>query len=72
MKREHGQQASGLYITHCFTLHNHPEGLPVPSDADFEITRRFEEIAAPFDIALVDHLIVTAQNAYSIKTGKLL
>jgi DNA repair protein RadC len=53
-------------------VHNHPEGQPVPSDRDLEMTRKLEDLATPFDIKLIDHLIVTQDQAYSIKTGKLL
>ena len=53
-------------------VHNHPEGQPVPSDRDLEMTRKLENLVALFDIKLLDHLIVTREQAYSIKTGKLL
>ncbi|HVN82820.1 MAG TPA: DNA repair protein RadC [Terriglobia bacterium] len=59
--------ATGLIL-----VHNHPEGQPAPSDQDFEMTRKLEDIAALLGIKLLDHLIVTPQQAYSIKTGKLL
>lgn len=58
--------------TGMILVHNHPEGQPVPSDRDLEMTRKLEELAALFDVKLLDHLIVTPQQAYSIKTGKLL
>ena len=53
-------------------VHNHPEGQPVPSDLDLEMTKKIGDLAALFGIKLLDHLIVTQQQAYSIKTGKLL
>jgi DNA repair protein RadC len=59
--------ATGLVI-----VHNHPEGKPVPSELDLEMTTRLEEVAAPFGIRLLDHIIVTRLQAYSIKKGKLL
>lgn len=59
--------AAGLVL-----VHNHPAGIPQPSQEDLEMTDMLEEIAAPFNIDLVDHLIVTRMQAYSIKTGKLL
>ena len=58
--------------TGMILVHNHPEGHPVPSDLDLEMTRKLEDLAALFDIKLLDHLIVTQEQAYSIKTGKLL
>ena len=59
--------ATGLII-----VHNHPDGQPVPSDRDLEMTAKLEEVAAPLGIKLLDHMIVTGHQAYSIKTGKLL
>lgn len=59
--------ATGLII-----VHNHPDGQPVPSDHDLEMTRKLEDAAALLSIKLFDHIIVTEQQAYSIKTGKLL
>lgn len=58
--------------TGMILVHNHPEGHPVPSDLDLEMTKKLEDLAALFGIKLLDHLIVTQQQAYSIKTGKLL
>jgi DNA repair protein RadC len=58
--------------TGMILVHNHPDGQPVPSDRDLEMTTKLENLAAPFDIKLLDHLIVTPQQAYSIKTGKLI
>ena len=58
--------------TGMILVHNHPEGQPVPSDLDLEMTKKLEDLAALFNIKLVDHLIVTQEQAYSIKTGKLL
>lgn len=59
--------ATGLILAH-----NHPEGEPVPSEADLEMTKKLEDVAAPLGIKLLDHIIVTRLQAYSIKTGKLL
>ena len=58
--------------TSIILVHNHPEGQPVPSEQDLEMTRKLEDIAAPFGIKLLEHMIVTRLQAYSIKTGKLL
>jgi len=58
--------------TGVILVHNHPDGKPVPSENDLELTKKIEDISAMFDIKLLDHLIVTKLQAYSIKTGKLL
>jgi len=59
--------ATGIII-----VHNHPEGEPVPSEHDLEMTRKLEGIAVPLGIKLHDHIIVTPTQAYGIKTGRLL
>ena len=59
--------ATGLIL-----VHNHPDGQPVPSESDLELTKKIEDLSIMFDIKLVDHMIVTKFQAYSIKTGKLL
>ena len=59
--------ATGLILAH-----NHPQGEPTPSDQDLRLTKKLEEILAPLGIELMDHLIVTPLQAYSVKTGKLL
>jgi DNA repair protein RadC len=59
--------ATGVII-----VHNHPEGEPVPSDQDIEMTKKLEQIATPLNIHILDHIIVTPLQAYSIKTGVLL
>jgi len=58
--------------TGIILVHNHPEGQPVPSEHDLQVTKKLEEVAAPFGIQLLDHMIVTRLQAYSIKKGKLL
>jgi DNA repair protein RadC len=70
--REILRQGLACNATGLILVHNHPEGQPVPSDHDLEMTRKLEEIAAQIDIRLLDHLVVTGLEAYSIKTGKLL
>ena len=38
--------------------HNHPSGVPEPSQADEWITRRIKDALALVDIRLLDHIIV--------------
>jgi DNA repair protein RadC len=59
--------ATGLVL-----IHNHPDGHPIPSEEDLMLTRKFEDVVNPFGVTLIDHLIVTRKQAYSIKTGKLI
>lgn len=58
--------------TGMILVHNHPDGKPVPSENDLALTKKIEDLSAMFDIKLLDHLIVTKLQAYSIKTGELL
>jgi len=58
--------------TKIIMVHNHPSGEPTPSENDHRITAKLEEIAAGFSIKLLDHLIVTPRQAFSLKTGRLL
>jgi DNA repair protein RadC len=53
-------------------VHNHPDGLPVPSEEDHQLTEKIESLANSIGIRLIDHMIVTRTQAYSLKTGKLL
>jgi DNA repair protein RadC len=70
--REILRQGIAYNATGLILVHNHPQGQPVPSEHDFEMTRKLQEVAAQLDIRLLDHLIVTGLEAYSIKTGKVL
>jgi DNA repair protein RadC len=45
--------------------HNHPSGVPEPSEADFYLTRRLKETLASIDVRLVDHVIVGDTKCYS-------
>lgn len=47
--------------------HNHPSGNLKPSKNDIEITKTINKICNLFDIKLLDHLIITRNNYYSIK-----
>lgn len=46
--------------------HNHPSGVAEPSEADLALTRHLKKALALVDIRLLDHLIVTANNAVSL------
>jgi len=57
--------------TALILVHNHPSGDPIPSENDHVITQKLEQIAGLFDIQLLDHIIVTPRNSFSLKTGAL-
>lgn len=46
--------------------HNHPSGVAEPSASDLNLTKYLKDALALVDIKLIDHLIVTANNATSL------
>ena len=52
--------------------HNHPSGSLKPSRADEELTLKIKEAAKYFDIAVLDHLIVSDAGFYSFADEGLL
>lgn len=53
-------------------VHNHPSGSLNPSSHDERLTNTLSEVSAHLGITVHDHIIVTKDNAYSIKMGKVL
>ena len=47
-------------------VHNHPSGDPTPSSADLWVTERLTAMARSLDIAVADHIVVTATSHRSI------
>jgi DNA repair protein RadC len=39
-------------------VHNHPSGIPDPSNEDLEITRRLVEVSKIIGIEVIDHLVI--------------
>lgn len=70
--REIMRSALDHNATKIIMVHNHPGGEPIPSENDHCITDQLERIAAEFSIKLLDHLIVTPRQAFSLRTGRLL
>ncbi len=58
--------ATGVII-----VHNHPSGEAIPSEADHGMTSRLETLAGELDIRVIDHLITTPKQTFSLKTGRL-
>ncbi|MEL0202583.1 MAG: DNA repair protein RadC [Flavobacteriaceae bacterium] len=54
------QGATGLIL-----VHNHPSGGLKPSTSDRQITQRFKQAAALFDIRILDHLILSSKGYFS-------
>lgn len=52
--------------------HNHPSGDPEPSEDDLETTKQLTEAGKILGIEVVDHIIVTKNNYFSFKDGRLI
>ena len=50
--------------------HNHPSGIPTPSEADKAITHRLKEALALIDIRVLDHLIATRESVVSFAESR--
>ena len=48
-------------------VHNHPSGDPMPSRADFLVTKKLKEAAGILEIELVDHIIIGNMQYKSIR-----
>jgi DNA repair protein RadC len=53
--------ATGIIISH-----NHPSGTLKPSSSDLELTKRIKKSGELLDIKLLDHLIITKDEFYSL------
>jgi len=60
-------QASGVIVAH-----NHPGGIPIPSQEDIDTTRQLQQALRLFDITLHDHLIICRDKYISILQDDLI
>ena len=58
--------ATGIILTH-----NHPCGNPLPSRKDIQTTRSLKTILDIIGITLIDHIIITDKDHFSIKEACL-
>lgn len=70
--REIVKRALELGASSLILVHNHPSGDCAPSRADIEMTGRVKEAAALFDVALLDHFIVSPEDWTSFRGRSLL
>ena len=55
-------------LAHAVILvHNHPSGSELPSEEDRTVPERVAQAVSLFDIALLDHIIVTSGPCYSFR-----
>jgi DNA repair protein RadC len=63
-------------LRHCASslimCHNHPSGIPDPSEADRLLTRRIKDGAQLLDIRVADHVIIGKHTFYSFSDQGLL
>ncbi len=66
------KRAIELLASSLILVHNHPSGVARPSDKDIRITQKICDGAALFDIAVLDHLIVTHAESFSFRQNGLI
>lgn len=64
--RELFRDAVRLSAHSIILAHNHPSGVPQPSDADIELTHRMGEAGRIVGIRVLDHIIVTDREFTSL------
>jgi DNA repair protein RadC len=70
--REIVKRALELAAASIILLHNHPSGDPTPSKADIDITKQIITACATVNVAVHDHVIITATGHYSFKSFGLM
>lgn len=63
------KRALELLATQVVLVHNHPSGSALPSREDIEMTQRIESAMSLFDIALLDHIVISTDDEYSMRSG---
>lgn len=48
-------------------VHNHPNGQPIPSPEDIEVTKRLAEAGSIMGGKLLDHVIIADHQVISLK-----
>ena len=66
------KRALQLNATAMIVAHNHPSGALVPSENDKRMTRKLIAAAKTLDLALLDHLIITASGYFSFSDQGLM
>lgn len=69
--REIVKRAVELGSSSLIMVHNHPSGSVEPSKADIDVTRQVIAALKPLGIAVHDHIIISAQGHYSMRSAGL-
>ncbi|MFA6375879.1 MAG: DNA repair protein RadC [Candidatus Paceibacterota bacterium] len=67
--REVFEPAVALHAAGVIAAHNHPSGESAPSNDDIAITKRLAESGKILGIDLIDHIIVTNSNFFSLNNN---
>lgn len=66
------KRAVELLASSIIMVHNHPSGLAQPSPDDLAVTEQVARAASLFDIALIDHIIISQESYFSFRQEKRL
>lgn len=66
------QRALTLEASAILLAHNHPSGAATASASDIAVTRELVRIASRLELSIIDHLIVTSREVFSMKRAGLL
>jgi DNA repair protein RadC len=61
------EEALRLGSAALLLAHNHPGGVPAPSEDDLAVTRRLAQVIEPLGIRLHDHLIFAGEGCLSLR-----
>ena len=70
--RRVAELALACHASSCIIAHNHPEGDPLPSEEDRELTGMISSALGTLGIPLVDHIIVSSKGCFSFASAGLL
>jgi DNA repair protein RadC len=65
--REIFKEAVAFSAARIIAVHNHPSGDVTPSENDIQVTKSLEEAGSMMGIPLLDHIIVSHRNFYSMR-----
>jgi DNA repair protein radc len=60
-----------LKATGFILVHNHPGGSPAPSRNDRDLTEQLERLSKGFFLRFIDHVIVSSDSCFSLKSNEL-
>lgn len=65
--RRAAEVAIACHATTVVLAHNHPSGMALPSDADYQTTDLLQRALTPLEIVLADHIIVADDDYVSLR-----